>query len=138
MNGRKKPKRSWIWNKMAKNIGKLTTKIHWNIDYDYYLSYNELLKKTKCESIHVQNLQLMLVEVYKNFNNLGNKLGWDQFEIIQRKNDEDDEGNDWCHWIRHRILSKKKFIRKICEKYVSMYSIIFMYSNIFVRNFLFQ
>ena len=57
------------------------------------LSYDDLLKKAKCESIHTQNLQFMLVEVYKSVNNIGNKLGWNKFEIIPQKNDED-ENND--------------------------------------------
>ena len=52
-----------------------------------------IFKKTECESIHTQNLQFMLVEVYKSVNNIGNKLGWNKFEIIPQKNDED-ENND--------------------------------------------
>ena len=42
----------------------------------------------------------MLVEVYKSVNNIGNKLGHNQFEIIQRhntdetENDEDDDSKN--------------------------------------------
>ena len=49
------------------------------------LSYDDLLKKANCESIHTQNLQFMLVEVYKSVNKIGNKLGWNKFEIIPQK-----------------------------------------------------
>ena len=58
------------------------------------LSYAELLRKAKCESIHSQNLQFMLMEVYKSVNNIGNKLGWNQFEIIPNKNEDDEEDVD--------------------------------------------
>ena len=59
-----------------------------------HLDYDELLVKADCASIHTQNLQLMLVEVYKSVNKIGNKLGWDQFEIIQRETGSDDEDED--------------------------------------------
>ena len=45
------------------------------------LDYDELLFKANWASIHTKNLQLMLVEVYKSVNNIGNKLGWDQFRL---------------------------------------------------------
>ena len=87
-----------IWMFCSKLAHNLLNETHYRAlkakQNSFNLSYNELLKEAKCESIHVQNLQLMLVEVYKSVNNLGNKLGWDQFEIIQRKNDEDDENDN--------------------------------------------
>ena len=60
----------------------------------FNLNYNELLKNAKCESIHTQNLQLMLVEVYKSVNNIGNKLGHNQFEFIQNATDEAENENE--------------------------------------------
>ena len=54
----------------------------------FNLNYDDLLKNANCESIHTQNLQLMLVEVYKSVNNIGNKLGHNQFELIQSATDE--------------------------------------------------
>ena len=62
------------------------------------LNYDELLKIADCESIHTQNLQIMLVEVYKSLNKIGNKLGWEQFKFIQStdetENDNEDENSN--------------------------------------------
>ena len=50
---------------------------------NFRASYDELLKLSKCQSVHAQNLQLMLREVYKSINHIGAKLGWDAFETIE-------------------------------------------------------
>ena len=60
----------------------------------FNLNSDELLKNAKCESIHTQNLQFMLVEVYKSVNNIGNKLGHNQFEFIQSAMDEAENENE--------------------------------------------
>ena len=61
------------------------------------LNYDQLLTKAGCLSIHTQNLQLMLVEVYKSVNKIGNKLGWIKFEIIQRNVDDSNNTEDSQH-----------------------------------------
>ena len=87
-----------IWMFCSKMAHNLLTEAHYRAlrakQNLLHLDYDELLVKANCVSIHTQNLQLMLVEVYKSVNNIGNKLGWDQFEIIQHETGSDDEDDD--------------------------------------------
>ena len=50
---------------------------------NFKASYDELLKLSKCRSVHSQNLQLMVKEVYKSLNHIGPEIGWDAFEKIE-------------------------------------------------------
>ena len=50
---------------------------------NFKASYDELLKLSGCRSVHSQNLQYMVKEVYKSLNHIGPEIGWDAFEKIE-------------------------------------------------------
>ena len=44
--------------------------------------YDELLKTSNCLAVHEYNLNLMLVEVYKNMHSIGPKINWNSFDLM--------------------------------------------------------
>ena len=76
-----------IWMFCSKQAHTLIIDIHFRSlrarHNNFKASYAELLKLSKCRSVHIQNLQLMLQEVYKSINHIGPKIGWDAFEKIE-------------------------------------------------------
>ena len=67
------------------------------------LDYDEILTRTDCKSIHDQNLELMLVEVYKSVNNIGHKLGWNKFELINSSKDEPVASDDDSKSLKRKL-----------------------------------
>ena len=82
----------WMFcNKMAHNLLKDTHRRALRAKLNSFsLDYDELLEKTDCKSIHEQNLELMLVEIFKSVKHIGPEVGWDKVELVDPELDPND------------------------------------------------
>ena len=87
-----------VWMFCCKQAHTLIANTHFRSlrarQFNFKASYEQLLKISECRSVHVQNLQLMLQEVYKSINHIGPILGWDAFELMDPKPPSVDVSDD--------------------------------------------
>ena len=73
---------SFTKEKLAANneINRAHKRALWILFKDYDSSFDELLEKSESVKIHVQNLQKLMIEIYKTMNNLNPSYIWEFHE----------------------------------------------------------
>ena len=66
-----------------KSVYKMITSTHRRaltaVQMDFSKSYDELLVQSKAEPVHLKNLRLFMIEVYKSENRLNPEFMWELF-----------------------------------------------------------